>query len=162
MSPQQRSWVWLLVAAAVWGVAWGVQRWKAAQPQRPEWQRPVSELTSAQQAIEASLRAALPAAEAQRDASGAWPGGLRAGFEAQRLGLTINYVGEAEGLRWLVVVLEPDPRVPPEDAGVDDEHHRLPSGAMLHVSVWTQPLSATPPTSVVAFPAAEGWTQRVR
>ena len=80
----------------------------------------------------------------------------------RRQGATINYVGESEGLRWLVLYLEPDPRMertaaPPED----DEHHTLADGTGLHVTLWTQPLSEPTTELVTAFPGAEGWVERV-
>lgn len=74
----------------------------------------------------------------------------------------INYVGEGEGLRWLVLLLEPDPRAAPEKAPPeDDEHHTLSDGTPLHVTVWSQPLSELTAQLVTAFPATEGWVERV-
>lgn len=77
-------------------------------------------------------------------------------------GLSINYLGVTAELDWLVLILEPDPRVrapPPPD---DEEHHTLPDGAGLHVTVWTRPTGGlASPEHVVTFPATRGWTQRV-
>ena len=41
---------------------------------------------------------------------------------------------------WLVLVLEPEPGAPPDTAREDEEHHRLISGDMLHVSTWVRPI----------------------
>jgi hypothetical protein len=157
-----RSLGWIALALAVWLGAWAWTKWaRPRDAEVPAWQRPVSELDAAQQARYRSLRAALLDAEAARS-RGAWPAELTPGFPLRQQGLTHNFLGEADGLRWLVVVLEPDPRQPAENSPLDDWHHRLADGRMLHVSVWTQPLTTAPPEGVVAWPAAEGWTERVR
>lgn len=157
---------WLLIAALVWLGAWGVSRWQRvreqATPQRPSWQRPVSELTEAQGAAFLRVREAIVSAEATRTTERTWPETLLPGFTRTTRGLHTTYVGELEGVRWLVLFLEPDPRLGPEDAGLDDEHHRLGDGTPVHVTVWTQGLDVPPPTVLVAFPATEGWTERVR
>lgn len=157
---------WLLVAALVWLAAWG---WSRAKPPhgpppsaRPEWQRLSRELSPEQQQLFTRVRAALPLAEAAHTDAG-WPDTLPGlDFPARKRGLVTNYLGEGEGLRWLVLYLDPDPRLPREDAGVDDEHHRLADGTPVHVTVWTTALDAGLPDDVVAFPAAEGWVEQVR
>jgi hypothetical protein len=62
----------------------------------------------------------------------------------------------------LVLFIEPDPRFPSEKVPEDDEHHVLSDGTMLHVTVWTQSIGEPPSARVTAFPAAEGWVERVR
>jgi hypothetical protein len=161
---------WLLVALGVFGglLAWSRLRAPAPAPPpaRPSWQRPVSELSPAQQQVHSQLRAQLRAVERARTEAKAWPearGSFPLGFARRQRGTAVNYVGEAEGLRWLVLYLEPDPRLPREPAPPeDDEHHALGDGTPLHVTVWTQPLSEPAPADVTAFPAAEGWVERVR
>lgn len=163
--------LWLLVALAVFGLG----KLLSARPPAPPpsaadagapWQRPVSELTAGQQRLHARLRAQLRDAERGRAEAKAWPpaaGLFPPGFTLRQRGLTVNYLGEAEGLRWLVLFLEPDPRLPGEPPPPeDDEHHTLRDGTALHVTTWTQPLSEPPPADVTAFPAAEGWVERVR
>ncbi|MFZ5444441.1 MAG: hypothetical protein ACOZQL_30900 [Myxococcota bacterium] len=157
---------WLLLAGLVWAAAVGVSRWKKAAappapPAAPSWQRPISELNVAQRTRFEQLRAAIVRAEQARG-GGAWPDELAPGFRRRQQRLHVNYVGEAEGLRWLVLFIEPDPRLPLERAPLDDEHHELPDGTPIHVTVWTQPTSEPPPEQVTAFPAAEGWVERVR
>lgn len=76
-------------------------------------------------------------------------------------GFFVNYLGipqRADAPAWLVLVQEPDPRGAPDPAREDEEHHRLSTGEMLHVSTWTR---ADPrvPIRVARTPQAEGWTQ---
>lgn len=157
---------WLLVALAVFGVGTLYSRLAAAPaPPAPAWQRPVSELNDSQQTFYARLRGQLRAAERERGITNDWPpaaGIFLEGWVQRRQGSYVNYLGAAEGLRWLVLFIEPDPRAekveaPPED----DEHHTLSDGTPLHVTVWTQPLSEPSPSVVTAFPGAEGWVERV-
>jgi hypothetical protein len=69
-----------------------------------------------------------------------------AGYRWQRLtaGGVINYLGvpdaRANRPTLLVVIVEPEPGAPIDpSAPVDEIHHRLPDGRMLHVTVWTAP-----------------------
>ena len=155
--------IWLAVALAVFGAGLLYSRLRPAPG--PSWQRPVSELTQAQQRFHARLREQLRDAELVRSQARTWPpapGLFPEGWVLRKQGTAINYVGEAEGLRWLVLFIEPDPRAPPEKAPPeDDEHHTLRDGTALHVTVWTQPLSELTTELVTAFPATEGWVERV-
>ena len=166
MTPERRaSLAWLAAALAVFVVVQVAQHLRRpTSPPLLAWQRPVSELTDAQRAMFTELRASLRTAEAQRAATHEWPSldlTRNARWALRRQRLAINYVAEAEGLRWLVLFLEPDPRLhepaPPED----EEHHTLADGTALHVTVWTQPLDTPRVDEVTAFPAAEGWVERV-
>jgi hypothetical protein len=76
-------------------------------------------------------------------------------------GMFVNYLGipqRPDAPAWLVLVQEPDPKGPPDPAREDEEHHRLTTGEMLHVSFW---LRSDPrvPVRIVRTPQAEGWTQ---
>jgi hypothetical protein len=148
----------------------------SSQPEAPPWQHSFLQLTQPQQRLYRALREGLYDVENRRAATGRWPdaASLAAdevppfceGTWAQATkGVYVNYLGEAEGLRWLVLFIEPEPgllRAPNEPAPpVDEEHHTLPDGLAVHVTVWTQPLTESPPTSLLAFPVAEGWVQRV-
>lgn len=165
MSSRRATILWLLVALGVFGVGTFFSRRQEKPPDAPSWQRPVSELSEPQQAFYGELRAFLRKAEAERGKTKTWPppaGVFPEGFALQQQGLYVNYSGEREGLRWLVLLIEPDPRFPAEKVPEDDEHHLLSDGTMLHVTVWTQPLSEPRSERVTAFPAAEGWVERVR
>jgi hypothetical protein len=125
------------------------------------------------------LQEGLLEAEGVRSRGGAWPAtetlaaeGIppfaldptRAGrynWRMQREGSYVNYVGVPEqgGTSWLLVVQEPEPGVPPDQAFEDEEHHRLPDGTMLHVSAWSHAGRFGAGTRVVRVPQIEGWTQ---
>ena len=44
---------------------------------------------------------------------------------------------------------------------VNYQHHTLPDGTALHVTVWSMANQGPEPTEVLAFPVSEGWVQRV-
>ncbi len=148
--------LWLLLALAIWAGGTVYSKFFTS----------VSDLSQAQQQFYTQLRRQLLEAERERGQTKHWPqaeGVFPAGFQLRQHGLYINYVGEAEGLRWLVLFIEPDKRVAPEKPSPeDDEHHFLSDGTLLHVTVWTQPQDEVMPQEIVAFPAAEGWLERIR
>lgn len=153
--------LWLAAAALVWLAVWGWNRWRPAAPAPlATWQAPVGALTSAQQQTYRALQEAEREAERRRARGEGWPETLGALPRQQQRG-TVNYAGTTEGLAWLVMILEPQPGAPKDAAQPDDEHHLLPDGTMLHVTVWTRAEAAGPPDAVTAFPAAEGWVQRL-
>ena len=76
-------------------------------------------------------------------------------------GTFINYLGlpsRSDAPAWLVLIQEPDPAAPPDVAREDEEHHRLITGDMLHVSTWVR-LNARITNGTIRAPQAEGWTQ---
>lgn len=166
MSPRRETVLWLLVALAVFGAATLYSHLTTPAPlPTPSWQRSVAELSAAQQRFYLQLRDQLRSAERGRSETKSWPapdGLFPPGWAQRRQGLYVNYLGEAEGLRWLVLFIEPDPRAAPEKPPPEDEeHHTLGDGTALHVTVWTKPLTEPPTDGVTAFPAAEGWVERV-
>jgi hypothetical protein len=150
--------IWLLVALAVFGVGTAFSR-REEKPPAPSWQRPVAELSEEQRRFYAGVRAFIRDAERARGSTQHWPADAAWALRQHRT--SVNYVREDAGLRWLVLVIEPDGRSPPENVPEDDEHHRLSDGTAIHVTVWTQPVSESATEHVTAFPAAEGWVERV-
>jgi hypothetical protein len=76
-------------------------------------------------------------------------------------GTFVNYLGLPQRTgapAWLVLVQEPTPGAPPDPALEDEEHHRLITGDMLHVSTWVR-ADARVATRIIRTPQAEGWTQ---
>jgi hypothetical protein len=76
----------------------------------------------------------------------------------------INYVGlpELDGPAFLALVQEPDPNAidAAPAALLDEVHHRLPDGTLLHVSIWFRAAGAAVPADrPITQPAAAGWTQ---
>jgi hypothetical protein len=79
-----------------------------------------------------------------------------------RAGAYLNYLGipDRPGVpAWVVLVQEPEPGVPPDQAFEDEEHHRLIDGSMLHVSTWSHANGISIPSRTTSVPQAEGWTQ---
>lgn len=156
---------------AVLVVAVGAASWLRRADTRPAllpFQSRVEGLKDDDQERHARIRAALREAERERSATKDWPQTLNVPgltWTKREHGVYVNYVGVPApmpvGLRWLVLIIEPekDSRepAPPED----DEHHTLADGTALHVTVWTAP-GAGVPEVVLPMPAAEGWTQQVR
>jgi hypothetical protein len=73
----------------------------------------------------------------------------------------VNYLGiprRPNAAAWLLLVLEPDPAAPPDPAREDEEHHKLTTGVMLHVSTWTR-ADGRVANRIVRAPQSEGWTQ---
>ncbi len=76
-------------------------------------------------------------------------------------GSVVNYLGlpsRPGAPAWLVLVQEPEPGALPDPAREDEEHHRLITGDMLHVSTWVR-ATAVIPSGTIRAPQAEGWTQ---
>lgn len=132
------------------------------------YQARTTELPAAEQQRFAEIRTALRAAERARWETKKWPDAFSAPgltWIQRGQGLYVNYLGiptEPSRLRWLVLFIEPEPtalkdRAPPED----EEHHTLPDGTALHLSVWSAPNEGPVPSVVLPFPAAENWTQQV-
>jgi hypothetical protein len=79
-------------------------------------------------------------------------------------GVFVNYVGlpEPDGLAFLALVQEPDPNAidAAPAALLDEVHHRLADGTLLHVSIWFRAAAAAVPADrPLTQPAASGWTQ---
>lgn len=172
------------LALAVWlgALGWAhVTGAPVAAPLAP-WQASFTGLDVEDQRLYRLLREAIFEAENVRAETGQWPSpGSLAGegvvpfareagepdFGWRRVEAfpCINYVGEAAGKRWLILFIEPEPgalKTPGEVAPpVDEEHHTLPDGTALHVTVWVQPASTPAPEGAVTFPNASGWTQLV-
>jgi hypothetical protein len=83
------------------------------------------------------------------------------GWQRLQSGPTINYLGlpRDDGPAWLLLVQEPQPGVPPDQNFEDEEHHRLATGVMLHVSTWVRQDGRRVNARIVRLPQAEGWTQ---
>jgi hypothetical protein len=76
--------------------------------------------------------------------------------------ILVNYLGlpaAPDQPAYLILVQEPTPGAPPDRAPNDEEHHRLPNGDVLHVSVWRHERGAKLPDTLFGLPEADGWTQ---
>ena len=141
----------------------------------------VEDRPSTEQRVFRELQEGLLEAEARRAATGAWPSvsalaeegippfaadptakGSQYDWHLIENQTFVNYLGiprQQEAPAWLLLVLEPEPGAPPDPAGESEEHHRLASGEMLHVSTWVQANGDRLGHRIVPMPQAEGWTQ---
>lgn len=141
------------------------------------------DLVGADQKMFETLKQSLLDAEATRAATGRWPDGPALGslpvalagaesgaaatgayqWHIQTQGVITHYVGRPSGdvaaPAWMIAIKEPEPGVPTDTAPNDEEHHRLPDGTVLHVSIWTYRFGAQVDTAFAAQPEAAGWTQ---
>jgi hypothetical protein len=144
------------------------------------FQKLIADRPSDDQRMFRELQEGLLEAEAMRSTNNAWPipseladAGVppfapdptrRRAYEwrLNRGGTLVNYLGipkDGDAPAWLIVVQEPEPGVPPDQPFEDQEHHRLLSGAMLHVATWTHENGQAVADRIVRMPQTEGWTQ---
>ncbi|MBI3490470.1 MAG: hypothetical protein HY047_01525 [Acidobacteria bacterium] len=161
--------------------AWSVDGRPARASGLLPYQTLVSEAASPSQLLFRELQEGLLEAERIRTATGGWPSpdalaeqGIppfakdpTAKGPAYRWIVThrntfINYRGipSVTGApAWLLLIQEPVPDAPPDPSPEDEEHHRLPHGLLLHVSVWTHADGAELSPALVQVPQAAGWIQ---
>ena len=135
---------------------------------------------SSDQRMFRELQEGLLEAEARRTTTGSWPAvatltgdgvppfafdptakGAQYDWTLVHSGTFVNYLGiprQPNAPAWLLLVLEPDPTAPPDPAREDEEHHKLTTGVMLHVSTWTRG-DGRVANRIVRAPQSEGWTQ---
>jgi hypothetical protein len=126
------------------------------------------------------LQEGLIEAETRRTMTGRWPAlaelagdgvppfaldptakGAHYDWTLAQSGTFVNYLGiprQPNAPAWLLLVLEPDPAAPPDPAREDEEHHKLTTGVMLHVSTWTR-ADGRAANRIIRAPQSEGRTQ---
>jgi hypothetical protein len=144
------------------------------------YQALIQDRPSGEQRMFRELQEGLLEAEMRRAADGKWPTvagliaegvppfatdptakGARYKWSLLQSGFAVNYLGipeQPDAPAWLLVILEPDPSAPPDLAREDEEHHKLSTGTMLHVSTWIR-ADGKVADRLVRLPQAEGWTQ---
>jgi hypothetical protein len=140
----------------------------------------IQDRPSIEQRMFRELQEGLLEAEARRAERGTWPAvpslavdgippfaldptakGGQYDWRLIAAGAFVNYLGLPQrpgAPAWLVLVQEPEPGAPPDPAREDEEHHRLITGDMLHVSTWVRG-DARVESRIIRAPQAEGWTQ---
>ena len=126
-------------------------------------------LISSDQATFGDLQKTLIEIEGTRVRIGHWPevpqGAAPSSYTwiGSREGLFLNYLAipsdDASAAAWLLVIQEPDPAAVPDPAQNDEEHHRLPDGTVLHVSIWMHRFGEQVPRDFVRQPQTAGWVQ---
>jgi hypothetical protein len=169
--------VWMYVAVTA-----GVSRTPAsARRNFLPFQALVQDRAPAEQRMFRELQEGLLESEARRSTNGTWPDvaalmgdgippfapdptvkGPRLAWDLIQSGPSVNYLGrptQAGAPAWLVLIQEPDPGVPPDQSFEDEEHHRLATGAMLHVSIWIHAEGSRITKRIIRTPQAEAWTE---
>jgi hypothetical protein len=135
------------------------------------YQTLVRNLVSSDQTSFGDFQKELLEVEAARARTGRWPqaGGIpwqapRSPYTwiGSREGLFLNYLAipsDDVSAAWLLVIQEPDPAAVPDPAQNDEEHHRLPDGTVLHVSIWTHRFGGQVTREFVRQPQTAGWVQ---
>ena len=83
-------------------------------------------------------------------------------WEQFQHGTTVNYVGvpgDASAPAWLLAVQEPEPGSLPDPAPIDEEHHRLSDGTVLHIYIWMHRYGGQIAPRFVPQPQNDGWIQ---
>jgi|GEM_PF-1202590 len=168
-------------SAAIMGARWGLQSGSSATVSAATTavdETAFRELDPADQRMYRRSLEGLTEAEDMRSKAGEWPTvealakrGVppfaadpldKAGYRWQLLHdkTLVNYMGipdPASKRPTLVIdVVEPDAGTPIDpQAVVDETHHKLKDGTVLHVSVWTGSRTLTAPVSTPAF--EDGW-----
>jgi len=152
----------------------------AAQPGLVSFQKLFRDLGARDQRMFRALHEGLLEIENLRGATGTWPvpstlaeQGIppfaadpivheKHNWTFHHEGILVNYLGlpaAPDQPAFLILVQEPTPGAPPDRAPNDEEHHRLVSGDVLHVSVWMHGDGSKLPDALVGLPEADGWTQ---
>jgi len=141
------------------------------------YQTLVQTLPDADQQMFKVIRQGVQEAERDRVRSSAWPNPealaargvapfAAAGSESPytwsllQQGSIVDYFGQPKdgaAPAWLLEIQEPEPGMPPDMSPVDDEHHRLPDGTMLHIYVWMHRYGGQVPVGFVRQPQNAGW-----
>lgn len=150
----------------------------AAAVQRSPFAVAFQDLDPEGQRLYRAVREGIAEAERRREASGRWPrvedlaregvppfapdpiDRARYAWSFAQRGPVVNYVGApVTGKTFLVLIAEPDPGTAPDPGAVVDEvHHRLADGTMIHVNVWIGPGISTR-DAVAVVPVEDGWRE---
>jgi len=155
----------------------------AAKDSAPSpFERRFAELAPEDQRIFRAVQEGVAEAERRRSDGGRWPSAAdlaregvppfapdpidRAGYSWTfvRTGTAANYVGTPRAgsgrEAFMVLVVEPDPGTAPDPlAQVDEVHHRLGDGTMIHVTVWMGPPPGPLGAAVSTLAPDQGYKQ---
>jgi hypothetical protein len=126
-----------------------------------------------------AIRNAVIAAESDRVRTSTWPepsslaargiapfGAASSAGDYQwsllRQGTIFDYFGQPRDPSqpaWLLEIQEPEPGMPPDRAPLDEEHHRLQNGTVLHIYVWMHRYGGRVPVEFVRQPQTAGWME---
>jgi hypothetical protein len=172
-------WSALVISAQTYGPAGGAAA--AAAPPSP-FERRFQDLPFADQRIFRSLQEGVAEAERLRSTTGRWPRAedlARAGippfaadpidraryaWRSVETGTRVDYIGTPQAgsgrETFFALIAEPEPGTPADPlAPVDEIHHRLGDGAMIHVTIWTGPPLTEASEAVSFLPPEQGYRQ---
>ncbi len=148
------------------------------------FERRFQDLPSESQRLYRALQEGVVEAERARSATGRWPGVedlARAGvppfardpldtagftWRSVQTGTKVDYIGtprpESGREAMFAIIVEPEPGDPNDPlAPVDEIHHRLGDGRMIHVTIWTGPPLAETGEAFSLLPPEKGYRQVV-
>jgi hypothetical protein len=146
------------------------------------FERRMQELAPEDQRLYRALREGMIEAERRRSATGRWPtpeelareavppfapdpiDAARYAWTFARTGTAANYVGTpapSSGREaFVAIMVEPDPGTAPDpQAIVDEVHHRLADGTMIHATVWMGPERSPLRDAVTVLAPDQGYKQ---
>lgn len=171
-------WSALLVSAETSSAA----RPQAARAEPSPYERRFQDLAPADQRLYRSLQEGVTEAERARSTTGRWPSVeelARAGvppfardpldaagyaWRSVQSGPKVDYIGTPRAGAgrecFFAIVVEPDPGEPIDrSAQVDEVHHRLGDGRMIHVTVWMGPPVVDTSEAFSLLPPERGYRQ---
>jgi hypothetical protein len=174
-------WSALVVSAQTY-VPPGAAGATAPAPEPSPFERRFQDLPPEGQRLFRSLQEGVVEAERVRSATGRWPTAealaqkgvppfapdpidrARYAWLSVQTGAKVDYIGTpAAGSgreAFFAVIVEPEPGAPPDPlAKVDEIHHRLDDGTMIHVTVWTGPPLADTSEAFALLPPEKGYRQ---
>lgn len=177
-------WSVLVVSAQTYASPWqtATPAPGVAATQPSPFERRFQDLPPDDQRLFRALQEGVVEAERSRGATGRWPSvetlarkGVppfapdpidRAGYtwKSVQTGLKVDYIGEPRAgsgrEAFFAVIVEPDPGDPVDPQAVVDEiHHRLDDGRMIHVTLWTGPPLADAGEAFALLPPEKGYRQ---
>ena len=177
-------WSALVISAETYAHAPGEPQRAAAQAVASPFERRFQDLPAADQRLYRAIQEGVVEAERTRSSTGRWPGveelgraGVppfapdpldAAGYKwlSVQTGPKVDYIGvprPGSGREaFFAVIVEPDPGDPNDPlAPVDEIHHRLGDGRMIHVTVWMGPPLADTREAFSLLPPEKGYRQVV-
>ncbi len=155
----------VLLLAALWSGRAAMVRASKPESDLAPFQVLFRNLGASEQRSFRSIQEGITEAENVRGNGRSWPTPQQLAEEGvPPFAPVVNYLGrssKADEPAFLVLIQEPEPGFPgdPPDTPVDEIHHRLRNGMLLHVSVWMSDVDPGADVGLVSRPYEGGWRQ---